>query len=170
LARRLAPAPHYRSRANEKAEPQPAPAESPAESKAVFGVQIRKTLGRTKGEEQMSEDYGEQMRLWHEGNITARPIRIVTMHDKDAQILQLIRERDEARAGNHQANEYEPTWAQLVDYWKQRATEAEARGYRKGVEDAAKVVEVTADKFSSERTIRTILALLEPDTLQKPEA
>jgi hypothetical protein len=47
--------PHYRRRANEKAEPQPAPAESPAESKAVSGIRIRKTLRRATGEEKMSE-------------------------------------------------------------------------------------------------------------------
>jgi hypothetical protein len=49
-------APHYRSRANEQAEPQSAPAESPAESKAVFGVQICKTLRSTTGAEQMSDE------------------------------------------------------------------------------------------------------------------
>jgi hypothetical protein len=57
--------------------------------------------------------------------------------ERDEEIADLIRERDEARAGNHQANEYEPTWAQLVDYWKQRATEAEDRGYERGVKEAS---------------------------------
>ena len=36
-------------------------------------------------------------------------------------------ERDEARAGNHSANEHEPTWAQLCDYWKARALAAETK-------------------------------------------
>ena len=39
---------------------------------------------------------------------------------------------------------------------------ADRAGFERGVREAAKVAEVTADKFSSERTIRTILALLEP--------
>jgi hypothetical protein len=74
-------APHYRSRANEQTEPQPAPAESPAESKAVFGVQICKTLRSPTGAEQMSEEF------WRE--------QVNQMIDQNKD---LTRERDEARA------------------------------------------------------------------------
>jgi hypothetical protein len=105
--------------------------------------------------------------------------------------LELHRERDEARAGNHQANEYEPTWAQLVDAWKQRATEAETRGYERGVRQAADAVEEHETNWKvgpseNKAEVRSaILALLEPKlsdlphnekisetahTLQKPEA
>ena len=43
-----------------------------------------------------------------------------------ARIAELEAERDEARAGNHAANEHEPTWAQLCDYWRERAIKSEA--------------------------------------------
>jgi hypothetical protein len=214
---------HYRSKANEKAEPQPAPAESPSERKAVFGVQICKTLRSATGEEQMSEDHEEiwleckcgdhsdEGRQWCEDDVfdssdheegCAGSVRYVRADLHEA----AIRERDEARAERDAEqktgrdlyralnealeeksklmSERDEARAELADL-KRKITEdwvsvsgdmpgicgeAEARGFERGVKDAAKVVEVTADKFSSERTIRTILALLEPVTLQKPEA
>ena len=112
---------------------------------------------------------------------------------KDELIAHLIRERDEARAiikagsmamvAEHYRKQRDEARAQLeaiseaakcgcgydestdvcIPHCRIRE-KAEARGFERGVRDAAKVVEVTADKFSSERTIRTILALLE-----KPE-
>jgi hypothetical protein len=143
---------HYRSKRDEKAEPQPAPVESPAEGKAIFGVQIRKALCSTTGAEQMN-DYDEQMRLWHEGKITARPIRIDSIHDKDMQISQLIRERDEARAAVTTANS-------VVAEWQRDMEKAERAGFERGVKEAAKVLEKDGWSFPRD----AILALLEKPT------
>ena len=40
---------------------------------------------------------------------------------------ELVKERDEAQAGNHAANEYEPTWAEAVDIWKVNSQRLEAK-------------------------------------------
>jgi hypothetical protein len=48
-------------------------------------------------------------------------------------------------AKGEDCGEHVPTWEELADNWKQRATEAEARGYRRGVEDAAKVAKSFGD-------------------------
>jgi hypothetical protein len=113
-------------------------------------------------------DYDEQMRLWHEGKITARPIRIDSIHDKDMQISQLIRERDEARAEAKEAKE-------LMQVHAAEIFGAEARGFERGVREAAEATEEYEIDWRvgpSENRLyikRAILALLEP-TLQKPEA
>jgi hypothetical protein len=77
-------------------------------------------------------------------------------------IAALTLERDEARAKADGLEKLVKLCGLLDD--GSPVERAEARGYERGVKDAAKVVEVTADKFSSERTIRTILALLEKPT------
>jgi hypothetical protein len=132
---------HYRSRANEKAEPQPAPAESPAESEAVSGIRIRKTLGRTTGEEQMSEELrkaAEDIRLealdyhGHAHEYLIKAVSVLTEaaenHDR------LTRERDEARLRLEFADKH------VADLDKYIAV-AEARGYERGVKEAAEVYE-----------------------------
>ena len=40
-------------------------------------------------------------------------------------IIELVAMVREAREGNHTSSEHEPTWAELVDYWKERAEAAE---------------------------------------------
>ena len=111
--------------------------------------------------------------------------RILDLGFANATITMLQRERDEARAAianannslfgsqgfflsidggepdpHHLAKAIEDLKGTARAYYRER-DDAEARGYERGVKEAAKVVEVTADKFSSERTIRTIRALLE---------
>jgi hypothetical protein len=84
-------------------------------------------------------NYDEQMRLWHEGKITARPIRIDSIHDKDMQILQLIRERDEAREELEIWKSVFPDIAprSVVPQTETMLRDAEARGYQRGVREAA---------------------------------
>ena len=110
----------------------------------------------------MNEDYKQTAR-WLEADWG--PLHV---HEK---MRALIRQRDDARAEleNRIKAEIDAEQAPIKEALFSIA-EAEARGFERGVRAAAKVVEVTADKFSSERTIRTILALLEPVTPQKPEA
>jgi hypothetical protein len=108
----------------------------------------------------------------------------------------LTRERDEARAeladaqsaldqaeiaggftenGNlwrfwsNKAREY---IAKSDEVSRKATAQAEARGFERGVREAAKVAEITIDIFPSKRTMAktAILALLEPVTLQEPEA
>ena len=49
-----------------------------------------------------------------------------TLETLSSELERVKGERDEARAGNHAANEYEPTWAELSSAWKARAERAEA--------------------------------------------
>ena len=51
----------------------------------------------------------------------------VDLAKANARIEELERERDEARAGNCAANEYEPTWAEAVDIWKVNSQRLEAK-------------------------------------------
>jgi hypothetical protein len=189
----------YRSRANEKAEPQPAPAESPAESKAVFGVQIRKTLCNTTGEEQMSGEFGQQSpeqersaRLTRERDELAVRVKVL----EDALLgMNSHMERMQATASSYLepwqgATDTEQSFinamlylldgpeqrevqgkarAELIRYagtpYGKIATEAEDRGFERGVREAA-----DACDWADMSTREAILALLEPVTPQKPEA
>jgi hypothetical protein len=91
-------------------------------------------------------------------------------------VERLIRERDEARAGNYRENDFTPTWVELVNFWRDSFEKAEARGFERGVREAADATEEYEIDWRvgpSENRLyikRAILALLEPVTLQKPEA
>jgi hypothetical protein len=79
----------------------------------------------------------------------------------------LRRERDEARAAVTTANS-------VVAEWQRDMEKAEARGYERGAREAAYVAnEFAKDRMgtlSAAELRAAILALLEPVTLQEPEA
>ena len=56
----------------------------------------------------------------------------------EAKLAKVVKERDEAQAGNHAANEYEPTWAEAVDIWKVNSQRLEAK-LAKAVEALQKI-------------------------------
>jgi hypothetical protein len=155
---------HYRSRANEKAEPQPAPAESPAESKAVFGVRIRKTLRNATGEEQMSEK--PDFRDWESGTAA-----VVLKYELS--IVDLISQRDEARAELADLKrKITEDWVSVSGDMPGICGEAESRGFERGVKEAAKVYETGKSEdmewISFIGVKDAILALLEPTETKQP--
>jgi uncharacterized coiled-coil DUF342 family protein len=82
------------------------------------------------------------------------------------ELMQTIKERDEARA---EAAATEAGMAALNETIQNTADailEAEARGYERGVREAAEVLENGGWAIAPD----AVLALLEPVTLQKPEA
>jgi uncharacterized Rossmann fold enzyme len=87
-------------------------------------------------------------------------------------IERLIRERDEARAELADLKrKITEDWVSVSGDMPGICTEAEARGFERGVQEAAKVA-LHAWRASGVggKMYAAILALLEPDTLQKPEA
>jgi hypothetical protein len=106
------------------------------------------------------EDFGLRPSLEMSQVICRRLIRA------ERQVADLTRERDEARAA----------YRSLI----MEETSAEARGYKRGVREAAALAKdfglPVSDELNAVMTYRqkniavAILALLEPVTLQKPEA
>jgi hypothetical protein len=90
----------------------------------------------------------------------------VRVHPDD--LDRLVRERDEARAklkaGSEEIMEY---YERLMDA---KVSTAETRGFERGIREAAKVCDQCPDSHWGPWIRKRILALLEPVTLQKPEA